>query len=298
MKEIAILGATASGKTALAIKLAKEFDANILSLDSLSIYKEIDIASAKPTLQERDGVKHFGINEIYPDTNFNVSIFFDIYKKAKEKSIKEHKNLIIVGGTGFYLKSLLTGLSQKPAISKETKRRVKIAINDMENAFKILQKNDETYAKKISPNDSYRVEKWFEIYLQSGLGASQYFKLHKQKPLIENIEIFEIDTPKELLKKRIDLRTREMLKNGLIDEVVYLEKNYTRAPNSMKSIGIKETLEFLDGFLDRDELRDKISQNTAKLAKRQRTFNSTQFPLHVKGDLENLYHNISDTFNF
>ena len=296
MKTIAILGPTASGKTALAIKLAKEFNANILSLDSLSIYKEIDIASAKPTLQDRDGIKHFGIDEIYPDTDFNVSIFFDIYKNAKEQSIKEYKNLIIVGGTGFYLKSLLTGLSQKPTISHKTKQRVKIAISDIKDAFKILQENDEVYAKKISPNDSYRIEKWFEIYLQSGLGASKYFILNKQKPLIQNIEIFEIDTPKELLKQRIELRTKEMLKNGLIDEVVYLEKSYTRVPNSMKSIGIKETLEFLDGFLNSDELAKKISQNTAKLAKRQRTFNSTQFPLHVKGSIDTLYLDICKSF--
>jgi len=296
MKEIAILGPTASGKTSLSIQLAKDFNANILSLDSLSIYKEIDIASAKPTMLERGKIKHFGIDEIYPDTNFNVSIFLDIYKRAKEQSAKEHKNIIIVGGTGFYLKSLLTGLSPKPIISKEIQQRVKITLTDIKNAFEILKKNDEIYAKKISPNDSYRIEKWFEIYLQSGLGISQYFKLNKQKPLIQDIEIFEIETPKEVLKRRIELRTQDMLKNGLVDEVVYLEKRYTRATNSMKSIGIKETLEFLDGFLNRDELAEKISQNTAKLAKRQRTFNSSQFPLHVKGSIDTLYLDICKSF--
>ncbi|MFK5881605.1 MAG: tRNA (adenosine(37)-N6)-dimethylallyltransferase MiaA [Sulfurospirillum sp.] len=289
MKTIAILGPTASGKTSLSITLAKEFNANILSLDSLSIYKEIDIASAKPTLKEREGIRHFGIDEIYPDVDFNVSIFFDIYKKAKECSVNESKNLIIVGGTGFYLKSLLTGLSQKPAISQETKQKVAIALRDIKNAYKIMENYDQSYAQKISNNDSYRIEKWFEIYLQSGLVASEYFKLHKQKPLIRDIEIFEIETQKESLRKRIDLRTSHMIKNGLIDEVVRLEKTYTRTPNSMRSIGIKETLEFLDGFLDMDELREKISQNTAKLAKRQKTFNSTQFAPHIKGDAKYIY---------
>ncbi len=289
MRTVAILGPTASGKTSLSIKLAKKFNANILSLDSLSIYKEIDIASAKPTSNEREGIRHFGIDEIYPDVNFNVSIFFDIYNKAKKYSEKDGKDLIIVGGTGFYLKSLLTGLSQKPNITQETKQKVAIALRDINDAFKFIQKKDQTYAQKISNSDSYRIEKWFEIYLQSGLGASEYFKLYKQEPLIKNMEIFEIEMQKDILKQRINLRTEEMIRNGLIDEVVYLEKTYTRAPNSMRSIGIKETLRFLDGFIGLDGLKEEISLNTAKLAKRQRTFNSTQFAPHVKGDIKYIF---------
>ncbi len=289
MKAISILGPTASGKTSLSIKLAREYNANILSLDSLSIYKEIDIASAKPTLKERGDVRHFGIDEILPNENFNVSIFFDIFKKAKKESSQESKNLIIVGGTGFYLKSLLSGLSQRPEISKETKEEVSILMQNTDKAFEILQKNDKIYAEKISPNDLYRIEKWLEVYIQSGLSASKYFDKNRQEPIIENINLFEIEIPKDTLKKRILLRTKEMLRQGLIDEVVYLEKNYTRTPNSMRSIGIKETLEFLDGFLDKTELEDKIISNTAKLAKRQKTFNATQFESHIKGDLNTIY---------
>ena len=289
MRTIALLGPTASGKTALSIQLAKELDCNILSLDSLSIYKDIDIASAKPQLEERDGIKHFGIDEIYPNINFNVSIFFDIYKKAKTESLNENRGLIIVGGTGFYLKSLLSGLSQRPKISDETKQKVQIALQDMTNAFNILEEKDPLYAEKISSSDSYRIEKWFEIYIQSGLEASKYFKTHLQKPLIKNIDIFEIDTQKDELRHKIEKRTKQMIKGGLIDEVVYLEKTYTRAPNSMRSIGIKETLEFLDGFIGIKELEEKISLNTAKLAKRQRTFNSTQFAPHVKADAITIY---------
>ena len=97
MKEIALLGATASGKSALAIEIAKEVNANILSLDSLSIYKEVDIVSAKPSLNQREGVKHFGIDILYLNEYFSVSTFFELYKDAKKNSIKEGKNLIIVG---------------------------------------------------------------------------------------------------------------------------------------------------------------------------------------------------------
>ena len=289
MKTIAILGPTASGKTSLSIRLAKEINANILSLDSLSIYKEIDIASAKPSILERDGVKHFGIDEILPNENFNVSIFLDFYNRAKDITIKENRNLIIVGGTGFYLKALISGLSQKPTISKEVKKEVVSKLKNINKAYKILKENDEAYAQKISHNDSYRIEKWFEIFLQTGKTASEYFTQNQKKPILKNLTIYEIDTPKDILRERISLRTKEMLKKGLIDEVVYLEKKYTREPNSMRSIGIKETLEFLDGFINKNELEEKIINSTAQLAKRQRTFNSTQFGPHTKGDLENIY---------
>ncbi len=292
MKTIAILGATASGKTSLSIKLAKEFNAQILSLDSLSIYKEIDIASAKPSLKEREGIQHFGIDELSPSENFSVSVFFDIYKNAYQDTVKKDKNLIIVGGTGFYLKSLLSGLSARPSISLETKQKVKNLLQNRDEAFDMIKKYDKKYAKKISCNDTYRIEKWLELYLQSGMGTSDYFAKFEKKPIIKDIDLFEIETPKEILNQRISRRTDEMIKKGLIDEVVWLEKTYTRRPNSMRSIGIKETLEFLDGFINRDELVNKISQNTSKLAKRQRTFNSTQFSPHIKGNLESLYHSI------
>jgi len=109
-KEIAIIAPTASGKTALSISLAHKLNAIILSLDSLAIYKHIDIASAKPTLKERDNIKHFGIDIIYPNQSFDVIEYIKIYKQAKLYAQKHNKNLIIVGGSGFYLKTLLQGI--------------------------------------------------------------------------------------------------------------------------------------------------------------------------------------------
>ncbi len=276
MKITALLGATASGKTAKSLQLALELDAYVLSLDSLSIYKEIDIASAKPTPKERGDILHFGIDEIYPNEDFNVSIFFDIFKKAKQKAIEDGKNLIIVGGTGFYLKSLISGLSSKPKISSKTKKEVQKIIKNLDNAYNIINKNDKTYSQKISKNDSYRIEKWLEVFLETGVPASLYYKQNQQPPLIKELDILEINIPKDLLRQRVELRTKEMIKQGLIDEVIYLEKTYTRAPNSMKAIGIKETLEFLDGLINKKELEEKIILNTMKLAKRQKTFNKTQ----------------------
>lgn len=296
MKEIAILGATASGKTGLAIEIAKKVNANILSLDSLSIYKEVDIVSAKPTLEERDGIKHFGIDEIYLDEHFSVATFFELYKQAKESSLKEGKHLIIVGGTSFYLKSMIEGLSIKLSVSDKTKEKIKKVVLDLSSAFLTIQKLDPIYASKISPNDSYRIEKWYEIYFESHFIATDYFIKNKKESIIKNIPIFDIMVDREELRKKIAKRTKLMLENGLIDEIFYLEKKYTRKPAPMGAIGIKETLLYLDAFIDKQELQNLITIHTAQLAKRQETFNKSQFPQRTKLLKHNLKKIISKYF--
>ena len=290
LREIAILGPTASGKTSLSIDLAKELNANILSLDSLSIYKEIDIASAKPTLKEREGIKHFGIDALHVNENFNVTTFFKLFKEAREQSIKESKNLIIVGGTGFYLKSMIDGVSYKPELSETIKIKVAQHLND---GYKLMKETDETYANNISSSDSYRIEKWLEIYFATNIIPSEFFKQNQKEPVIKDLELYEIEVDKEILKDRISKRTQIMLDDGLIDEVFFLENKYTRAPNPMKAIGIKETLAYFDGELNKTELKERIIINTGKLAKRQRTFNSSQFVSHTKASVKELYKLIS-----
>ena len=285
MREIAILGPTASGKTGLSIKLAKKLDANILSLDSLSIYKEIDIASAKPTCEEREGIKHFGIDALQVDEDFNVTIFFELYKRAKQLSLEEGKNLIIVGGTGFYLKAMIDGVSYRPKISEKIKLKV---AKSLSVGHEIMSEFDQGYASAISKNDTYRIEKWLEIYFETGVIPSQFFEQNQREPIAQNLELFEISIDKEILRERIELRTKLMLKSGLINEVCYLEKKYTRAPNPMKAIGIKETLAYLDGDLSKSELESKIVINTGKLAKRQKTFNSSQFAKHFQGSVKEI----------
>ncbi len=282
MKEIAIIGTTASGKTALSLELALKTNSIILSLDSLCVYKEIDIASAKPTKVERADIVHFGIDEIFPDEKFDVVEFLNLYKNAKNYAKENMKNLIIVGGTGFYLKALVDGIS----IGKKDNTNLDMCLND---AYNLLYSLDEEYMQKIKPNDSYRVEKAYSIYRQSGLTPSEYFLRNPKIALSPNLKIFEILWEKDDLINRVKLRTKEMLKAGVIDETIYLEKKYTRVPNCMASIGIIETLEYLDGKISKDELEEKIVQNTLQLAKRQNTFN--------KGQFENRTSNIISTLN-
>ena len=289
IKQLAIIGPTASGKSSLAVSVAKEIDAVILSLDSLSLYKEIDIASAKPTPQERAGIHHYGIDMIYPDNTFDVTLFAKLYQEAYSDAEKKGKNLIIVGGTGFYLKSLIDGISSLPPKHPTVSQKVQEAMSDRDDAYRMLSTLDPRYMHKISAGDSYRIQKALEIFYATGDTPSLYFKDNPPLPVIQGqIPLYRILTEKSHLRSRIRTRTAYMLQNGLIDEIAYLEKKYSRLPHCMKAIGIKETLMYLDGAYGKSALEEKISINTARLAKRQTTFNQSQFENHLALDIENL----------
>jgi tRNA dimethylallyltransferase len=288
-QQIALIGPTASGKSSLAIELAKQNNAHILSLDSLAIYKEINIASAKPSIEERQGVKHFGIDVIFPNEPFDVTTFIKLYHSAKAEALKEEKNLIIVGGTSFYLNILLYGISELPTISEKAKQKSNDLLQDVEEAHRFLYSIDKEYLQSITTHDRYRLEKILNLYFQTEMTPSEYFRANPPKSIIgEKLPIYEITVDREILRKRITRRTSQMLKAGLIDEVFYLEKNYTRKPNAMRSIGIKEVLSYLDGQYTKFEMKTKIITHTAQLAKRQRTFNNSKFSDKVSLSLEEL----------
>ena len=288
-KQLALIGPTASGKTSLSIKIAAQMNAYILSLDSLSIYKEIDIVSAKPTLEERAGIVHYGIDYLSPDESFDVTTFIKLYHEVYAQCLKDGKNLVIVGGTSFYLKMLIEGISELPAISMETKEKTYSYLQDLQNTYDWLYSEDKTYMSNIEPNDPYRIEKALHIYMETGLIPTQYFKQFPPKPTVtDTLPVYQIEIDRGTLRERIALRSNMMLNDGLIDEICMLEKKYTRAPNCMKSIGIKETLAYLDGIYDKKMLIEKITINTARLAKRQTTFNNSQFTNVIKGSVEEL----------
>ncbi len=288
-EQLALIGPTASGKTALSIKLAQQMNAYILSLDSLSIYKEIDIVSAKPTLEERAGIEHFGMDHLFPDESFDVTTFIRLYHEVRRRCLEDGKNLVIVGGTSFYLKMLIEGISELPTISQETKTNTQRLLQNLQNSYAWLYSLDAQYMSKLESNDSYRIEKALNIYLETGLTPTQYFKQFPPRPTVtEPLPIYQIEIEREKLRERIALRTKLMISEGLIDEICMLEKKYTRSPNCMKSIGIKETLAYLDGIYDKKMLSEKITTNTARLAKRQTTFNNSQFDDVIKGDVKML----------
>ena len=272
MKTLAIIGSTASGKSDLALSLAQQYNALILSIDSLSIYKEIDIASAKPSKSELSMVEHFGIDRLKPDETASVITFIDEYHSIRNKALRENRNIIIVGGSSFYLKSMIDGLSKIPDYSPETLQKTKAMLSDLSECHRLLSDIDPLTMDKITPSDTYRIEKMLLIYL----------------PIITECPVLNLQVDREILRNRIALRTDKMIHSGLIDEVAELERLYGRIPNSMKSIGIVETLEYLDGKLTKNELIDQINIHTGQLAKRQQTFNTHQFTLSASGLSEEL----------
>ncbi|MDA3079314.1 MULTISPECIES: tRNA (adenosine(37)-N6)-dimethylallyltransferase MiaA [unclassified Campylobacter] len=283
--EFALIGTTASGKSDLALKIAKEFNGVILSLDSLSVYKEINIASAKPTALELESVKHFGINLIFPNEYFSVGEFIKEYEKAKSYAQNLQIPLIITGGSGFYLKAMMSGLAPKIG-------DIKCDLN-LEQIYELILKIDPEFGSKFSKNDKFRLEKWYSIYATTGEIPSKFLHENTAEPIISNLQIFEILWDREVLRDRIKIRTEKMLENGLIDEAKYLFDKYGFETKSLNSIGLKECGEFLRGELGKNELYEQICTHTAQLAKRQRTFNKSQFLENkISQDLTNLENSI------
>ncbi len=289
LQQLCIIGPTASGKSSLGLAYAHQHRGIILSLDSLALYQEIDIASAKPTLEERGMIPHFGIDVIAPDVPFDVTQFTALYHLARTASLATGSPLIIVGGTGFYLKMLLEGISPLPPLSPDAKQRVAESMNDLTSAYRYLRSIDPDYAQALESSDRYRIEKALDIFFGTGMPPTEYFRAYPPQPVIADpLPIYEITVERPVLRQRIVRRTDGMITAGLIDEVCGLERRYTRAPNAMKAIGIKEVLEYLDGYCAREEMREKIITNTARLAKRQVTFNRSQFHITRQGTLEEL----------
>ncbi|MBQ7270651.1 MAG: tRNA (adenosine(37)-N6)-dimethylallyltransferase MiaA [Campylobacter sp.] len=285
--KFALIGTTASGKSDLALKIAKEFNGVILSLDSLSVYKEINIASAKPTALELESVKHFGINLIFPNEYFSVGEFIKEYERAKSYAQNLQSPLIITGGSGFYLKAMMSGLAPKIG-------DIKCDLN-LEQIYELILKIDPEFGSKFSKNDKFRLEKWYSIYKTTGEIPSKFLRENTAEPIISNLQIFEILWDREVLRDRIKIRTEKMLENGLIDEAKYLFDKYGFETKSLNSIGLKECGEFLRGELGKNDLYEQICTHTAQLAKRQRTFNKSQFLENkISQDLANLENSIKE----
>lgn len=272
--EFALIGTTASGKSGLANALASEFEAIILSLDSLCVYKEINIASAKPDKTALERVEHFGVNLLSVADKFNVALFFDEYKRAKKRAFELDKALIIVGGTSFYLRALMSGLSQN--VPESTTPLSNDAI------FALMSELDKN--AKIAPNDTYRLRKWLGIYENTGQIPSEFQKNSLQEPLIKELEIFELVVDKENLRQKVEFRTQNMLKMGLVDEARALFATFDENLKPLNSIGLKECKDFLAGKITHSELATLINTHTMQLAKRQRTFNKKFKRVQICGD--------------
>lgn len=274
---IAILGGSGSGKSRLGLELAQKLDCEIFSLDSLSIYQEINISSAKPTKKELMSVHHYGINILSPLEHNNASLFCSLLQEAIcQTQEKRKKALLIIGGSSFYLKSIIDGLSPLPAIQKNTLEEIKEKIANLTSPLEFLQSIESKLP--FSHQDTYRVHKYLEIYFSTGVAPSVYFQQNPKIPFPYKIEKYALSLPREILRERITLRSEKMLEMGILDEAKTLLEKYGGQIQPFGSIGLKECKEYFEGKIkNTDELLSLISTHTIQLAKRQNTFNRTQF---------------------
>lgn len=277
MKKIPIIiltGPTAVGKTNLSIDLAKEINAEIISADSMQIYKYMDIGSAKVTKEEMDGVVHYMIDEVTPDVPFSVSEFQMRSEKYIEEINKKGKNVLITGGTGLYLNSLIYNMDfAKSNANNEIREKLEqeLAENGIDYMHEKLRGLDEEAANRIHKNNTKRVIRAIEVCM-SGQKMNDFSKdlryNEKYKPII-----IVLNRDREVLYQRINKRVDIMLENGLLDEVKELLKmGYTKDMISMQGIGYKEMIKYLDGEYTYDEAIEIIKRDSRRYAKRQLTW--------------------------
>ena len=274
-KIIIICGATASGKTSLAIRLAKKLNTEIISADSMNVYCELNIGTAKPTLKERQEVKHHMIDVVTPFDAFSVGDYKEKAEPILQDLLKQGKIPIICGGTGFYINSLLYDLSygkgKADLVLREYYNNLAKQYGN-EYVFEILKTKDKLTAEKLHVNDLKRVIRALEI-CDSGVKKSELNDMLFPK---YDYLAYSIDLESEVLYGRINTRVDEMIKNGLIDEVKKLKGMGVKKGNQcMQGIGYKEIYEYLENGQSGVGLSDtveKIKLNTRHYAKRQKTF--------------------------
>lgn len=274
MKKILVIsGATASGKTRLAVDCALKLGTEIISADSQLIYKDLNIGTAKPTKDEMHGIKHHLIDIVSPNDNFSVNDYERLASPIVKKLLSENKIPIICGGTGFYINSLLFdfgygNVAANPEIREKYAKY--FDIYGKEALFKKLEEYDPETAKKLHINDTKRIIRALEIYEVSGKKKSE-----QDDKLIAKYEYVAvaINYPREQLYNRIDLRVDEMFENGLLNEVKDLLKNgINENCQCMQAIGYKEVMFGLKNGISQSTMRDIVKQNTRHYAKRQITF--------------------------
>lgn len=272
-KVLVICGATASGKTALSLECAKRLNGEIISADSMLVYKGLDIGTAKPSMEERDGVTHHLIDVVPPQESFSVSDYESMALPIVERLLAQGKTPIICGGTGFYINSLLYK-SQFGNVGADEQIRAKYErlaeINGKEYVHAILREKDPESAEKLHYNDVKRVIRAIEIYDITGKAKSA--QQDKPIPRFDFVSV-SIEYPREILYQRINLRVEKMFENGLINEVKSLfAAGVTEDMQCMQGIGYKEIAEGLRNGSTESEMIELIQKNTRNYAKRQQTF--------------------------
>lgn len=274
-KVIVICGPTASGKTALSIELAKQINGEIVSADSMQIYKDMNIGTAKPTKEEMQGVKHYLIDFVSPDERYSVADYKQEAKKAIRKILKKGKVPIVVGGTGLYVDSLIFEI-EYPNMEFDEEYREKlekeVEENGLEGLYEKAKEIDNEAIKKISKNDKKRILRILEIYHATGKNKTDQEKESRKKEIEFDYKVYALKWDREKLYERINKRVDIMLEQGLIEEVKKVYEKYNEFPTAMQGLGYKEVVEYLENNITKEEMIEKIKQETRRYAKRQITW--------------------------
>ena len=273
---IVLTGPTAVGKTSLSISLAKAVNGEIISADSMQVYKKMDIGSAKIRSEEMQGIPHYLVDALEPEEEFHIVKFQQMAKKAMEDIYSRGKIPILVGGTGFYIQAVTKDIDFTEAQQENDYRKELEALAEEkggEHLHEMLRKVDPVSADAIHAHNVKRVIRALEFYHQNGSPISAHNEEQKQHESPYNLAYFVLNMPRELLYERIDLRVDQMMKEGLLEEVSRLkEEGCHRGMVSMQGLGYKEILAYLDGEYPLEEAVRVLKRDTRHFAKRQLTW--------------------------
>ena len=274
-KVIVICGPTASGKTALSIEVAKKINGEIISCDSMQIYKDMNIGTAKPTKEEMGEIKHYLIDYVLPTERYSVAEYKKDAKKAIKEVIEKGKTPIIVGGTGLYVDSLIYEI-EYPEIKFDEEYRKKlekeVEEEGLEKLYEKAKKKDPIAIQKISKTDKKRIQRVLEIYHATGKTKTEQEIISRQKEPEYAYKVYGLLWDRQKLYDRINLRVDIMIEQGLIEEVKTILKKYSKFPTAMQGLGYKEVVQYLNKEITKEEMIEKIKQETRRYAKRQMTW--------------------------
>lgn len=273
---IILTGPTAVGKTSLSIQLAKRIGGEIISADSMQIYKKMNIGTAKITPEEMAGVPHYLVDELDPREEFNVVAFQQMAKKAMEQIYENGHIPIIVGGTGFYIQALLYDIDFSEHEEEETYRQKLTALaqeKGKEYLYEMLKQADPEYAAIVHSNNVKRVIRALEYYHETGQKLSEHNAEQRERTSPYRFIYLVLNDAREILYERIDRRVDQMMEAGLLQEVEGLVKEgYEPGLVSMQGLGYKEFFDYFDGKCTLEETVDIIKRDTRHFAKRQLTW--------------------------
>ena len=272
---IAIVGATGSGKTKLAIELCQALNGEIVSVDSAQVFRRMDIGTAKPNEEELAAARHHLIDVIEPDVQWSAVKFAEAADQAIADIVRRGKQPILCGGAGLWYRALLSGVFNAPEIDEKLRAKIRrdIEVNGSPYMHEELQKLDPETAEKLHPNDKQRIGRALEVVQQCGRPISSFQKEHRFAEKKYSVRALAYRWPVEVARERLAVRAHEMFRAGWVDEVAELVKTGLKADSpGLKCIGYREIVLFLEGILNEEEMLEKTIVSTRRYAKRQRNW--------------------------